>query len=212
MAQRTSSARRHTSQRTLLGLTQQAFWEACRDGDLETVRSMTAWSETEEEAVKSALDNTWLTKSTSSTVPTPTASERFLQQAKYQRMLESPTRADIPDVDFRMDTPNAWYYGAEGAHTCMHIACICGRELVVAHLLHCGASIAASTDTGATPLHLAVRFNQCEVAATLLRSGADLNAQDNHGSTPEQAAVSHAMRSTIRSHLAAVRLCRLADG
>ena len=70
-----------------------------------------------------------------------------------------PTRADVADVNFEFE--GAWYFGVPGAHTCLHIAVICGRTEVASSLLDAGADSLHPTSSGQTPLHLAVSADSC---------------------------------------------------
>eukprot|EP01105_Mastigella_eilhardi_P004655 TRINITY_DN1621_c0_g1_i1.p1 TRINITY_DN1621_c0_g1~~TRINITY_DN1621_c0_g1_i1.p1 ORF type:complete len:855 (+),score=180.12 TRINITY_DN1621_c0_g1_i1:37-2601(+) len=70
--------------------------------------------------------------------------------------------------------------------TPMHFACARGSRDLVATLLKAGAgaSVSASSRSGATPLHRAAAHNFVSVVELLLDAGAELNARRSDGTTP----------------------------
>ena len=89
-----------------------------------------------------------------------------------------------------------------GTFSPLHVAARLGRADIVAELLARGASVAARTSGGATPLALAVEQGHAAIAEQLLAAGADANAEAG-GWTCLAAAVSRQHAAVVRALLAA---------
>jgi len=134
-----------------------AIFDAIRNSDLDTVRSVLAADPTQ---VNARDESGW----------TPlygAVSEGYTEVAKLLLAKGANVNA-----------------GAEGGWTPLHRAAIEGHTEVAKLLLAKGANVNAGAEGGWTPLRAAVFHNYVEVAELLIAKGADVNAKDEHGMTP----------------------------
>lgn len=73
--------------------------------------------------------------------------------------------------------------------TALHHACHHGSVHTLTFLASHGANLNATTNHGATPLHVARLAHYPKLLAMLVYMGADMEAEDNEGSTPIQTMV-----------------------
>ena len=79
----------------------------------------------------------------------------------------------------------------------LHDAVQAGDKVKVERLLSKGADINVKIDTGATPLSMAVLYDQKEISNLLVAKGADVNAKDNSGVTPLAVAAAKGNKETV---------------
>jgi hypothetical protein len=90
-------------------------------------------------------------------------------------------------------------------NTALHVACKCGHEAIVAHLLRVpGVAVDARNDLGQSPLFVAACFEfSAGCCRLLLQRGADANAADAHGVRPLTGARVRGHAEVVRELLAA---------
>ncbi|XP_066129811.1 ankyrin repeat and death domain-containing protein 1A [Saccopteryx bilineata] len=86
--------------------------------------------------------------------------------------------------------------------SCLHYAAVGGSEDVARALIHSGGCTNVA-DHGASPMHLAVRYNFPTLVQLLIDAGSDLDATDNRQQTPLHLAAEHAWQDIAEMLLVA---------
>ena len=95
----------------------------------------------------------------------------------------SPIRGDFEYFENTVKTRNARKI-FEDNQTALHLSIVKNHYGITEYLISCGSLLDAQDISGATPLHLAVRYGRINHAKLLIQKGADVNSCDSTLKTP----------------------------